>query len=89
MASKVCPFGHQGFDQRAKDMQKKANLSAFGENVAYNYNYDDPVQVSIEGWMESPGHKKNILGDFEETGVGIAISEDGKFYITQLFAKRF
>lgn len=38
--------------------------------------------------MKSQGHKENILGDFEESGIGVAISKDGKFYITQLFAKR-
>lgn len=87
MAAKRCPFGHDGFDQRADHMWEHANLSSFAENVAYSHNYDDPVAVAVDGWMKSPGHKKNILGNFEETGVGVAISPEGKFYITQLFSK--
>lgn len=88
MASGKTSFGHNGFEERAKAMQKQANLSSFAENVAYSYNYADPVKVAVDGWMKSPGHRENILGDFEESGIGVAISSDGKFYATQLFAKR-
>ena len=88
MASEKCPFGHDGFNQRADHMWGHASLSSFAENVAYSYNYDDHVAVAVDGWMKSQGHKKNILGDFEETGVGVAINAEGEFYITQLFAKR-
>lgn len=88
MASGKCPFGHDGFNQRADHMWGHASLSSFAENVAYSHNYDDPVAIAVDGWMKSQGHKENILGDFEETGVGIAFDKEGKFYITQLFAKR-
>lgn len=88
MANGKCPFGHDGFDQRANHMWGLASLSSFAENVAYNYNYDDPMAVAVDGWMKSQGHKKNILGDFDETGMGVVISNEGKVYFTQLFAKR-
>lgn len=88
MAKGHCPFGHDGFEKRAKDMQKMAKILSFGENVAYSYGYADPVKVAIDGWMESKGHRENILGEFKETGIGVAITQDGKFYVTQLFAKR-
>ncbi|MFI0435312.1 MAG: CAP domain-containing protein [Parachlamydiaceae bacterium] len=83
-----CPFGHHGFDQRMDHMNQLCEIRHFGENVAYCYNYEDPINVCVKGWMESEGHRRNILTDFEETGIGIAISSDGKFYITQLFASR-
>ncbi len=88
MAYGKCPFGHHGFKNRANQMQKVAKISSFGENVAYSYNYEDPVKIAVESWMKSDGHRKNILGDFEETGIGVAITKEGKFYITQLFAQR-
>lgn len=88
MADEKCSFGHDGFDDRADHMWSQANLASFAENVAYSHRYDDPVKIAVDGWMKSPGHRKNILGDFEETGVGVAITTEGKFYITQLFAKR-
>jgi len=35
---------------------------------------EELVEESIEAWMNSPGHRKNILTkEFDETGVGIAI----------------
>lgn len=89
MANEKCPFGHDGFDNRADHMWSQASLSGFAENVAYSYNYDDPVNIAVDGWMKSAGHKKNILGDFDETGVGVSVNKEGKFYITQLFAKHY
>ncbi|MFB7462650.1 CAP domain-containing protein [Streptomyces sp. NPDC056224] len=42
----------------------------YGENVAYGYS--TPEQV-MTGWMNSPGHKENILNcAFKEIGVGLA-----------------
>lgn len=88
MAEKKCSFGHDGFDKRSKGVDSDKFVYRFGENVAFNFNYKDPVKVAVEGWMESPGHRKNILGDYNETGVGIVQNTRGEWYLTQLFAKR-
>lgn len=88
MAEKIVSFGHGGFEKRAKSVKSDRFIYAFGENVAYNFNYKDPVKVAVDGWMESSGHRKNILGDYNETGVGIAQNSRGEWYLTQLFAKR-
>jgi uncharacterized protein YkwD len=48
-----------------------------GENVAAGYY---PVDRVMKGWMDSPLHKRNILGGFSEIGVGCAVDEDGKRY---------
>ncbi len=87
MANRICSFGHDGFKKRAKEIAEVLPYSKFGENVAYNYNYEDPVIIAVDGWMNSEGHKKNILGEFEQTGIGIAYSEKGAFYVTQLFSQ--
>lgn len=39
----------------------------------------------VEGWRNSPGHYSNMIGDFEELGVGIAFSKDSIAYFTQVF----
>ncbi|MDK0520611.1 CAP domain-containing protein [Streptomyces sp. ML-6] len=53
---------------------------AYGENVAHGY--DTPESV-MAGWMDSPGHRSNILDcSFEEIGVGLAGPGD---YWTQDF----
>ncbi|WP_229074441.1 CAP domain-containing protein [Actinoplanes sp. DH11] len=55
-----------------------------GENVAAGY----PSAASVmDGWMNSPGHKANILNcGYEEIGVGLAKSSSGTQYWTQNFA---
>ncbi len=41
-----------------------------------------------KGWMESPGHRENILhGDYDEAGVGVVIA-NGYVYATQEFIAR-
>ena len=48
-----------------------------GENVAAGRL---TVARLMKGWMDSPHHKRNILGGFSQIGVGCAIDEDGKRY---------
>ncbi|MBS0634210.1 MAG: CAP domain-containing protein [Verrucomicrobia bacterium] len=87
MADKKVSFGHDGFDARFEEVQK-IGVRRFGENVAYSYNIKDPLEAAVKGWMKSEGHRENILGDYEETGMGIAYDKKGTFYVTQLFAVR-
>ncbi|MGL4797039.1 MAG: CAP domain-containing protein [Paraclostridium sp.] len=66
------------------DMMKKFGISykAAGENIAMGQK--TPAQV-MNSWMNSDGHRKNILSpDFTELGVGIA-SNGSSLYWTQMF----
>ncbi|WP_250007902.1 CAP domain-containing protein [Actinoplanes sp. M2I2] len=54
------------------------------ENVAAGYR--TPADV-MDGWMNSPGHKANILNcGYKHIGVGLAKSGKGTQYWTQNFA---
>ncbi|MFI1979600.1 CAP domain-containing protein [Streptomyces wedmorensis] len=58
--------------------------STYGENIAMGQK--TPEQV-MEAWMNSPGHRANILNcDFKEIGIGIHSS--GGPYWTQVFGAR-
>ena len=58
-----------------------------GENLAWTFGHTDPVPVSVNGWMNSPGHRANILNDsWTHTGVGIAY-DGSEAYITQVFVR--
>jgi uncharacterized protein YkwD len=51
------------------------------------YNVGEMAGVIIKGWMDSPGHRANILNPaWTVQGIGIAISADGYVYITEDFA---
>jgi uncharacterized protein YkwD len=85
MAEHRVAFGHDGFAQRIAHLQKKIQTAQGGaENVAYNYN---TAKIVAEGWIKSPGHRRNILGHYNETGIGIVRDKSGKLYFTQLFLK--
>ncbi len=59
---------------------------AIGENIAFNRGFDDPVKTAVENWMDSRGHRENLLGpDWSESAIGLAIAADGSYYFTQVF----
>jgi uncharacterized protein YkwD len=53
------------------------------ENVAYGYASAAAVMT---GWMNSTGHRLNILSSNTHIGVGLAYTADGVPYWTQVFA---
>ena len=60
-----------------------------GENLAYSNGYLNPVAASVHGWMESPGHRRNILApDYNLTAIGAWIGIDGTVYFTEIFIKQ-
>lgn len=70
---------------RAKDKKVK-NWRRLGENLFMSDGYENVAKIAVRGWMRSASHRSNILdANYEETGIGIAYSRDGKIYITQVF----
>lgn len=60
---------------------------AIGENLFTSTNIPQPVPAAIEGWMNSQGHRENILRpEYRETGVGIW-RRGNTYYFTQLFMR--
>jgi uncharacterized protein YkwD len=53
----------------------------------YDWNSPDKIaETTVKGWMNSPGHRKNILTPhWRNEGIGLVISPDDKVYITQNF----
>ncbi len=85
MAAKKAPFSHAGFDQRAKALKSFLSWSGVGENLAYIKGYPDVVATAVKGWIQSPGHRKNMEGNFNLTGMGVAKNAAGDYYFSQLF----
>lgn len=60
-----------------------------GENLFMGTNLPDPASMAVEGWMESPGHRDNILREeYRETGIGVW-QQGNTYYFTQLFLRSF
>jgi len=85
-------FSHSDPDGRTvRERVDEADIRwrMIGENLAYSNGYVNPVAASLHGWMESPGHRRNILEpDFNLTAVGAWIASDGTVYFTEIFLKQ-
>lgn len=71
-----------------RDLTERVNKTGFpwagiAENIAWNYS---PDQV-VTGWMNSSGHRRNILGNYTHIGVACSMNEEGEAYYTQVFGK--
>jgi uncharacterized protein YkwD len=61
-----------------------------GENLYWGTGHKGTPVAAIEGWMNSPGHRANVLRpQFTEVGVGVAydapkrgVTDDGAIYTT-------
>lgn len=88
MSTGKTAFGHQGFEQRVKEIAKSVPYRGAAENVAYNMGYQDPVAQAVQGWLKSPGHLKNIQGNYGLTGIGVSRNARGEIYFTQIFIRK-
>ena len=60
-----------------------AQFSYAGENIAWGYESPQSVHT---GWMNSPGHRRNLLNSgYARIGVG-HVACSGKNYWTQVFS---
>ncbi|MGV9392280.1 CAP domain-containing protein [Streptomyces olivaceus] len=74
------PDGGRPWDRAAAAGSSRRTV---GENIACGQR--SPAEV-VEGWMNSPGHRANILtSDFTHLGVGLAGGGRAGTYWTQLF----
>jgi uncharacterized protein YkwD len=72
-------FSHTGKDgSQITDRVKRTgyNYCLIAENLSIGYT---TVQGAVQGWMQSPGHRQNILnGKFSQVGIGIS---EGALYV--------
>jgi uncharacterized protein YkwD len=75
-------FRHESFDGETVGARLKRfgyDWRASGENIAWGTGSLSRPDDRFKGWMESPGHRANILnGAFREVGVGTASGDPKK-----------
>ena len=86
MGTGQVPFGHAGFNCRVSCFNRTARAS--GENVfqTSNATRDNIAQKAVTAWINSPGHRANLLGNFSTCGIGVYRTVNGVWYVTQIFA---
>ncbi len=79
-------LNHDFFQERSQNIIQVLGATKVNENVAYNYI---TPEGALHAWLQSPGHKANIEGDFTHFGVSIRVDPNsGKKYYTNIFVKR-
>jgi len=81
-------ISHDGFDGRSRQLRERGVISRVTENVAYGTGHAAPASITVDGWIESAGHRRNLLDEHATlTGVGCALTSDGYFYFAQLYGQ--
>ena len=81
-------MNHDGFDRRADLVSKTIVYRSVAENVAFNGGHGQPDLVAVQGWIGSLGHQRNMLGQYDLTGIGVAKNAKGEYYFTQIFIRK-
>ena len=81
---------HEGLDPGARKQRSFPGLfGSIGENIAYNAGAteEEAAWNLMRSWMDSPGHRANILRDsFTHVGVGV-VERGEQVYATQAFSE--
>jgi len=77
---------HKGSDGSSPGERAKRTgyVGSIGENVSAGAN---SAERAVFLWMNSPGHRANILGKHVEMGAAVAVSESGKPYWCVVFGR--
>ena len=77
---------HDYFDARATNIIHVLGAIKVGENIAYNFSTPN---AALHAWLNSPGHKANLDGDYTHFGISITVNPaTGKKYFTNMFMKK-
>lgn len=85
MANGYVGMGHEGAEERGRTLLRTITYTQFAENVGANsLGVSSTIQEAVTGWLNSPGHRANLEGNFNLTGVGVA-RNGNSFFFTQIF----
>ena len=56
---------------------------ALGENVGVGWD----INALHDGFMNSSGHRANILGNYNYVGIGVKQDDDGAYWVTVIFMR--
>lgn len=73
---------HAKFNERAAQITAKTGAELVAENVANDYL---TIEDAIQAWLNSPGHKENIEGNYTHSAISIKVDKNQNLYFTQIF----
>jgi uncharacterized protein YkwD len=66
-------FSHEACDREFTHWMSQFGYESCsaGENIAWGSGGLGTPAAIFKAWMKSPGHRENILGPYEDTGIGL------------------
>ena len=80
-------FSHEG----AMERFERTGLACINcaENLARVHGHDDIPVAVVNGWIDSPGHRRNLVGPFNVCGIGVSTNGEGVTFVSQLYISFF
>ncbi len=79
---------HSGWDGRGDQVVQLLPAQGAAENVAFSSISGKVAgERVVDGWIHSPGHRRNMEGAYNLTGVGIVQGPHETSFYTQIFVK--
>ena len=88
MGDKKVPFGHKGFNERIKQFPFHFSLACENVFMCQGYSENSIADNAVNGWINSPGHRKNLLSDTNYCAIATYRTPSGAYYLTQMFARK-
>lgn len=79
-------ISHYGFEERSLYAQRRLGMSGVAENVAGGVIKGDIASQLTGAWTSSKEHHYNLKQNWDATGIGVYVADDGMVYATQIFA---
>ena len=86
MGDGIVPFGHKGFNERIKQFNFTYYRACENVFMCQGYSQYDIAENAVKGWINSPGHRQNLLSYTSHCAIAVYKNSYGAFYLTQLFA---
>lgn len=78
---------HQGTASRGDEVSARYGMNAKAENVMrWHVKAGRSPQAMLKVWTDSSQHRRNLLGPYAVTGLGMAQDEQGNIWVTQIYA---
>ena len=88
MGDRKVPFGHKGFNERIKQFPFHFTLACENVFMCQGYSENSIAENAVNGWINSPGHRKNLLSNTNACAIATYRTPSGAYYLTQMFARK-
>lgn len=83
---KAKKLSHDGYHLRLGAAESYFGIGMLRENVYWSLGRPkaELPGAIVNGWVNSPGHRRNLLAHTKECGIGVASDAEGNVYAVQL-----